>query len=484
MPKNIVLATGIPKLNKGFFRNPKLQKLFPVIATVDNRNDIEQTLNAHPEADIIVVSDALLGKGESLTQVMINIRLDYQKVRVIYLTSEVKKSNMDQRMKQLGMLARARIYDIIAETPLNPKRILNALKTPGAKEDVEWIFNYINSDEEMNAPQETVEIVEENKSNTEVERKGIMKNLFVFSSIKPGTGKSFAAANIATMIAKYGKRNEKGEPPRVALIDGDMQNLSIGTLLQVEDKDKNLRTVMDKIHRVVDKDNKEVDNPPLLADARAFVKSAFLPYPHAKNLEVLGGSQLQWEALQDFRAIDFVWLLKTIEKEYDVIIMDSSSSLSHVSAVPMMMLSNQMYYILNLDFNNIRNNSRYQRTLSEELGVFDKVKYILNENITEEHIKANEWKEDLKFGAEEIQSTGFDMAGAIPMIEKPTFLNRILIGEPIVLDDQPHTLEARVELGRIANQIWDIDKLPYLEDQLNKQREALNGKKKGLFGRK
>lgn len=70
------------------------------------------------------------------------------------------------------------------------------------------------------------------------------------------------------------------------------------------------------------------------------------------------------------------------------------------------------------------------------------------------------------------------------MIEKPTFLNRIFLGEPIVLDDQPHTLEARVALAQIADQVWGIDKLPYLEDQLAKQRESNQTKRKGLFSKK
>lgn len=485
MPKNVVVATGIPKLNHVFFGNEKVKKLFTVVASVENKNNVESTLKKHPDADILLVSDGLVGKGESLTQIMINVRFDFPHIRVVYLTSEVKKSQLEQRMKQLGPLARSRVYDIVAETPLNPAHILRALRRPAEKEDVEWIFNYINSEEEMNAPKETIEIFDEGKGGDGgASKKGIMPNLSVFSSIKPGTGKSFVAANVATIIAKYGKKNEKGDPPRVALIDGDMQNLSIGTLLQVEDDNKNLRTVMDKIHSVVDKEGKEIDNPPLIADARAFVRSAFLPYPHVKNLEVLGGSQLQWEKLQDFRSSDFVWLLKCIEKDYDVIIMDSSSSLNHISTYPMMMLSKQMYYILNLDFNNVRNNSRYQRTLSEELGVFDKVKYILNEDITKEHVKENDWNETLEFDAAEIKANGFDVAGAIPMIEKPTFLNRIFLGEPIVLDDQPHTLEARVALAQIADQVWGIDKLPYLEDQLAKQRESNQTKRKGLFSKK
>lgn len=478
---NVVVATGLPKINDAFFGNEKMQKVFNVVKTVDNRNNIMKAVQEHPETDVVLVSDGLTGKGKPLTQIMIDVHLEYRDVRVVYLTSEVKRSQMKYRMPQLGYLVRTRIYDIVAETPIMMPHIFEALVKPATKENVDWIFRFIDAEEETGAPQEKIEVFIERASNEDESMRGTLSNLHVFSSIKPGTGKSFVATNIATAIAKYGKVNKNGDRPRVALIDGDMQNLSIGTLLQVENDKKNIKTVMDKIKTIQDEDGFEIDNPPLVAEVKSFVRSAFIPYAHSDNLHVLAGSNLDWTEVQGFRATGFTWLLQTIQHDYDVIIMDSSSSLAHVSTAPMMLLAKDIFYILNLDFNNIRNNSRYQNTLIQ-YGFFDKVKYILNENITKDIVKEQDWEEELIFDSESVSQNGFDIAGTIPVIEKTTFLNRIFQGKPIVLDTDTHTLDARVEISRIANTIWEIDNLEYLEDRLKKKKEdERGGKRRGLF---
>lgn len=478
--KNVVLATGLPKMNHIIFDNPDIKDLFEVVETIENRNEILRVLDRTPNADIILISDSLTGDGESLNQLMIDAHLMHPNVRVIYLTSDVSGPQSASRMPQLGYLVRTHIYDIVAETPITMRSVVKRLMEPAIKEDVDWVFNYINQEEES-APKEEVEVLVDKETEETDKKRGELDNLHVFSSIKPGTGKSFIATNTAAAIARYGVVNENGDRPRVALIDGDMQNLSIGTLLQVEDEAKNLRTVIDKIHLIHDDKGLEIDNPHLVKEVKTFIKNAFLPYSRQDNLHVLAGSQLQWDKVQDFKHTDFTYLLQTIQNDYDVIIMDSSSSLAHVSTAPMMVMSKQLYYIINLDFNNVRNNSRYHGTLAE-LGVQDKVKYILNENITPDMIAEQDWSEDLMFGSNEIKENGFDLIGSIPIIEKTSFLNRIFMGEPIVLDDEDHTLDARIEILKIANQIWDIDNLEYLEEKQEKIKTKDQKGKKGLFG--
>lgn len=479
--KNVIVATGLPKMNDSVFGNRDVNKLFNVVDFVDNRNNIVKTVKENPNTDIVLVSDGLTGEGESLSQIMIDVHLNYPGIRVIYLTSEVKRSQAQARMTQLGYLVRTHIYDIIAESPLTMKSIVQSLIKPATKDNVDWILRFINQEEEISAPKEEVEVLVDEETKRKGRKRGVVDNLFVFSSIKPGTGKSFIATNIAVAIAKYGTMKKNGERPKVALIDGDMQNLSIGTLLQVEDEKYNLRTVMDKIHSVHDEQGNEIDNPRLISKAKNFIKDSFIPYTHSDNLHVLAGSQLQWDKVQDFTDSDFTYLLQSIKNEYDVIIMDSSSNLAHVSTAPMLVMASRLYYILNLDFNNIRNNSRYNGTLAE-FGVQDKVKYILNESITKDSIKEQEWSEDLIFNEEAIKQNGFDLVGSIPIIEKTTFLNRIFMGEPVAMDDQTHTLDARIAISEIANQIWDIENLPYLKEKKEKLEASKNGKRKGLFG--
>ena len=56
----------------------------------------------------------------------------------------------------------------------------------------------------------------------------------MISSIKPGCGKSFVSTNVATAIAKFGDKKD-GRQPRVCILEADLQTLSVGTLLSLED---------------------------------------------------------------------------------------------------------------------------------------------------------------------------------------------------------------------------------------------------------
>ena len=102
---------------------------------------------------------------------------------------------------------------------------------------------------------------------------------------------------------------------------------------------------------------------------------------YCNNLYALVGSQLTLQELENVNAMHYLYLVETITNDYDVVIVDTNSSLTHVTTFPLLNLSKYCYYILNLDFNNIRNNSRY-RSFLEKIQIADKVKYILNENIT------------------------------------------------------------------------------------------------------
>lgn len=480
MQKNIILATGMPGLNKIFTKEPFSR--FVVKETITRREEVLAAVdrNQH-DVDVILVTDALPG-NIIMTQLLVDLRMDYRDVRIVYLTADVNKHD-ERRMNSLGMLARVGIYDIVTSSKMNPKLVYHSLIDRKDKDAVDWIFRYINKTETQSAPQETIQLAADEGNKQHDETKHGMENVFLFSSIKPGTGKSFVASNVATMIAKYGKRREDGQPPRVALIDSDLQNLSLGTLLQIENEKYNLKTVMDKIRLVLDDRGREIDNPALVHDVQAFIKSSFLPYSRANNLEALVGSQLTMDQIEDIKSSEFIYLLESIKDQYDVIIVDSNSSLAHVSTVPLLVMATTSYYILNLDFNNIRNNSRYQKIL-DDMGVLSRVKYILNENLTNEQVKERGGDEQLIFTEEHVRENGFELAGSIPLIDKPVFLNRIYEGSPVALSDELYTLEARVEIARLANQIWEVEKLPYMEDQLKREEERKNdGKKRGFFGR-
>lgn len=479
--ENIVLATGMPKLNS-IFKSKRFAADYSVAAVADRREDVLDILQQYKKSvHILLVTDALPGKGLIL-ELLMKAKTQNPNLRVIYLTADIKKQN-EARLSSLGMLVFIGIYDIIMNSQLNPRLVYQSLKHPATVESVGWINRHMNK-QETSQEADLIEIRDEEEKTTKTDTTQGLPNVHMFSSIKPGTGKSFISANIATTIAKYGAKREDGQPPKVALIDGDLQNLSLGTLLQLEDDEYNLKTVMDKISTIQDKKGNIIGTPAQVKEVNMFINKAFLPYSRVKNLEALVGSQLEIDKVEGITGHQFYYLIATIFNEYDVVILDSNSSLAHVSTFSLLNTAKTINYILNLDFNNIRNNKRYVSTLTK-LGVMDRVNYILNESLTQEAIDRDGKGERLLYTSDHLkESGGFNIIGDVPMVSKPVFLNHIYEGRPVALDNEPNTLDVRYELAKIANQIWPIEKLPYMEKQIQDRdaREQEPKAKKKIFG--
>lgn len=480
--QNILTAIGVPKIDE-IFGHPKFQEAVNDFEVIEEREHlIPRLAEIGDMVDILYISDALPGKT-LLVDLLPKIKVKFPNVRIVYLTSDASIHDQS-RMQTLSFLTILEIYDIIAATKISPKSIYRSIIQPAVEEDVSWIQEARGRfAKELESKLAFVEIEQTEESEIETDDEGfVFENTAVFSSIKPGTGKSFISANVALAIARYGAKNKHGNAPRVALIDADLQNLSLGTLLQIPDDKNNLKAAIDQIHSVIDSSGNITGDGFQEDEAKRHVRNSFVPYVKQKNLNVLAGSQLSIDQLAGITSSDFMYLLQTIKDDYDVIILDSNSSLAHVSTITLLSMGKDIFYILNLDFNNVRNNSRYFKTL-EDLGVSDKVKYILNENITQEYLDKHQFSEDLKYTEDHVRESGFDLAGSVPMVEKPVFLNHIYDGTPIILDKEDYTLEARLEILRIANQLWEIETLPQVEDKFLKLKEAKEKpKRRGLFG--
>ena len=301
-----------------------------------------------------------------------------------------------------------------------------------------------------------------------------LPKLFVVSSIKPGSGKSFVSSNLATAIAQFGQPGPDGRKPSVALIEGDLQNLSIGTILGIkEDHKYNLKTAIEKIDSIIDArtgDLRPGVEPHHLDEVDSFIRSCFKEFKMVKNLKTLVGSQFAPDELALVTKHHYRYLLEAIVDIFDVVIVDTNSSLHHVTTEPLLRLANQIFYVLNLDYNNVHNNYRY-RTKLVSMGIGDKIKYILNEDVSQN--KDN--KEKLIFGPDQLVASGFNLTGAIPAIDKAVFLNRLHDSKPIVIDEEKITLKARLELCRIAENIWPMDNIVLLESEWKKYEASQLG---------
>lgn len=477
--KTMLLATGQTKLDTIIANKIAPQTGYTVVGTVGYKNElIKEIKNKKPS--LLIVSKLLSGADITLLECVLTVKREFPDVRIIYLAGEVDDKNKE-KFNELATLVLSGIYDILHEKTITVQLLTYLINNPKDREQVQYLLKYMKAN--VVYDDEIVDIEEEEEVE-DIEENGY-KNVFVVSSIKPGTGKSFVSTNLATAIAKYGVKKSDGKPPKVALIEADLQNLSVGTLLQIEDNDLNLKTVMQKIATIVTDEGKLVDDAIKIEAVNSYIKSCFKPYYHVKNLFALVGSQLTMSEVENIKPFHYIYLIDAILDEFDVIIIDSNSSLAHVTTYPLLRMCNTAYYVLNLDFNNIRNNSKYQETLSE-IEVFDKVKYVLNEDIDKEYrqLIGRDLLEDLIFKSDEIKESGFDTVAQIPEIPKEIFLNRLYEGRPIVLDDTEYTLKARIEISKIANEIWDIDNFDWLNAEYEKYKNRVfssSNKKRGFF---
>ena len=458
--QKIICATGDKSINIAV---DKFEG-YVVIKEVEFRSEIKKACTENL-SDILLLTEGVLGK-ESLPEIIISILKHQPQLRIVFLTGEID-FNHDGRQAFFEALVYAGVYDILHENQITPYKIKHLLDHPKKREDVGYLVK--------NKRSKVTSFVfsEDQKQETQVEEH--YSNLFTISSIKPGTGKSFVSANVATMIASFGEKNNKGQPPRVALIEADLQNLSLGTLLQIEDDKKNLKTAMDQIGTIISPSGNLIMDVEKIENVNKHIKEGFRPYLHAKNLEALVGSHLSLQEFEDVKAIHYIYLIDTIVKDYDVVIVDTNSALTHITTYPLLNMAKYCYYILNLDYNNIRNNYRYRGFL-EKLNVLNRVKYVLNENLTREQLEEVK-NETLMYTLNMIEKD-FKLESKIPVVPKVMFLNRIYSGKPIIYDKSDETLEIRYEIAKIANQLWPIKNMKKLESEMAVKRGE---KKKGLF---
>ena len=479
----ILLATGQNELNN-FIEN----KVIPVVdgelvGLVDCKSDLlpkSQVLNPN----LIIVSKALSGTDKTILETILEVHKMIPSIRIIFLAGNVDTNNKE-KMLELGSLVVNGIYDIHHEKSITKTILIDMIQNPKQREDVSYLLKYMKTNQ-INED-EIVEFEEEVEDAGDVEKYGY-KNVLLVSSIKPGTGKSFVSTNLATDIARFGVKKKDGSKPKVALIEGDLQNLSIGTLLGFEDDDKyNLKTVMDKIATVFTPDGHLIDNPMEIKKVNEFIIKSFKSFYQVNNLYALVGSQFRLDELDSIKPEYYAYLIEVAKDYFDVVVIDTNSSLVHVSTIPLLQLCSKAYYVINLDFNNIRNNKRYQKTL-QDLGFFDKIRYIINEDIDSEYRKllGQELLEDIQYDCNAIIDSGFNVVAKIPEIPKEIFLNRLYEATPIILDETEYTLKARIEISKIAKEVWDVDNYEWLDKEFTRYQEKINGivkKRKRIFGK-
>lgn len=440
---NIVLATGIEELDD-MLTNLKNSN---ILEKVDDKNSLE-TIIKKTNPHILILSEHLKGDFNLIT-LACNLKRLNRYLRIIYLAGDLNLRD-EERMRELGRLVLYGIYDIYISDNINLEILNDMIQNPKKQEQVSYLAkNLISNDNDL-----AIDL------GLSTVNSDILNNVYVFTSIKPGTGKSFLSVNTACAIAKYGLK-EDGTKPKVALIEADMQTLSIGTILNEEyNQRKNLKVVMEAISNIFDRGN-IIANEEERFYADRIIKNSLIETKLLSNLSILNGSELTPEEINALNICPeyYTYLIDVLSKEYDIVIIDTNSSIFHVTTYPLLQKAKECFYILNLDYNNIKNNHRYIKTL-KSLGIYDKIKYILNESIISTNSKDSGTNlEKLTYNIDDLESKGLKIALEIPLIPKSVFLNRLYNGTPVVLDEnKSYTRDIKNKLLDLASFIINIER--------------------------
>lgn len=467
--RKIYVAASKDRLVQVIAQNPEVE----LIGSTNNKEDLYNLIHETTiMPDIIFATEGLDGGYNSmaLIDILCELKQKLPRVKIIYFSGCNIDMEDELSVNSLSQLVDFGIYNIYTRKSVSPSIINNAISRDMQKEDVEFLYKFKNIVKPL--PEKPVYdnsiiegVLDEGKSN-----------VVVVSSIKPGTGKSFASTNIAANIARFGKQKPNGREPNVVIVEGDLQTLSVGTLLGIENNTYNLKEALIQASKIVNDRGEMIGSYQDQENFKKFIRKCCLPYRNQPNLYALVGSQLNFTELGGINPYQYYYMIEVISEMFDVVIIDANSSLEHRTTGPILQLASQCYYIIDLDFNNIRSNLRYKQELAN-LGVSKKIKYILNKAITQDVL--SNFAEKLDYDEKNLIADGFDVIGRIPMIDTAVVLNRMYDKIPIVYDESYVTLLARMEFCQIAGRIWPMSNVTKLKIELDElKKKAPKTKKK------
>lgn len=429
-------------------------KNYKVIGTCSNKEQIESLVyNASEAPDILFVIEGMDGGGRT-TDILIRIKEANPNLRIIYaIGTETIES--DYLLRSLISLVEHGIYDIYHGKSITTQIIDDLIAHPKSKADMNYLYTALS----RNLNQNRILVDDDEDPGAAMDSKD---NLIVFSSIRPGSGKSFISTNTAAAIAMYGRAKDNGNEPRVCLVEGDLQTLSIGTVLGVSNPNYNLKEALKQAGRVVNQNGEIYGDSTTQNEVNNFILSCCLNVPDIPNLYALTGSNLTLEELGEINAFQYFYLLDILCDLFDVVIVDANSSLEHTTTGPLLQMAKNIFMILTPDYLSVKVNQRFFKDL-KKLGIVNKLQYIVNKSLTESQQKS--LQVPLEFDPEELVEP-FHPEFSVPNIDPVIAYNHMYDHRPVMMDKSFSTIQARLEIAKLANRIWPVDCFNEFENEI------------------
>lgn len=376
---------------------------------------------------------------QDLPDVLLTIRKQFQEMRIVFLVGNLNMDNEGNR------------------------NVVETLKKAGVNV---FLGNPKTGDLAQLLEQRI--FVDDGHDNTEELPLATPNNIFVVSSAKAGSGKSFVSTNLAAILAENGRRKD-GEKPTVLLVEGDLQTLSVGTLLGVNDTTHNLKEALARIREIVDSDGNVIGTLEQQKEVQQFIEDCcLLVTEDIPNWATVVSSTFSLAEREDVSPYHYFYLINVLANLFDIVIVDSNSALEHKTTGPVLQVAREIMMVVTSDYDGVRIANKARNELST-IGVEDKVVYVLNKKVTKAQQARSSEKSTFKV------EDYFDMnkiAAQIPYIDQIVQYNCIYDHRPLVLTKNKSTLIARIQFTMLAGRIWPMDNTKSLS------REVANLKKK------
>ncbi|MFZ3172462.1 MAG: AAA family ATPase [Carboxydocellales bacterium] len=249
--------------------------------------------------------------------------------------------------------------------------------------------------------------------------KVIKQQVVAFWSGKPGVGKTFLAVNTALALARGGVK--------VALVDGDILNLSVGVFLNLQDVRKTLERALKVNHS---------------GDIGEFL----LYHPQYPNLAVITGSDLcRPEGYCNVNKEAVAQLIEYLKAEFDVVILDTSTDVQSVTTYVALQQANRVLLVTNQDYAQVFATKRQLALLKRLRQPLDKFQLVLNGELKGCKI-TSAMLEDI---------FGLKVVRVLPHLPKPV-VDSIFESRPVVLQKGQEVAELREGIESLAQQIFPV----------------------------
>lgn len=302
---------------------------FALVNISNNKEDALDYLEKNDDVDIVMFTDNTPSSTNITSEGFISeVRQSYPNIRIIFFGGDIAQDPSKANM--LSDIVKNGVYDIVLGARPSVQEVIDVLKTPRTYA--------------------AVQMFEKNISAVKNDVTGTFDNVISFYSVKPGTGKSFVAFNVATAIAKFGQVTPDGKRPRVAIIDADLSSLSIGALMHIKNSKYDMCEALRLVKQVVNDNGEVVGTPEAIESIKRDIWNCFPQYPEVSNLYALIAEDFPLEERVTINPRQFYFLLECIYKVFDIVIVDMNSSMEHTTTGPLFAASNRIYFLTDPDF--------------------------------------------------------------------------------------------------------------------------------------